>query len=273
LDAKQFGITLFDLRHKTNEKLQNISKEKPKLVKLRELKLLIDFLIDNYLILPVGVVEPIYVSHEFKQHWVILSYKSLKGRGNLDASSSNNNDVNLSEITETEETNNVSVEAEKEEIPVIELNQSVNEKRPKRTKTDETNSYASNVKNFKQVCLIPRPWRYIDGLLNRPVLKQMLESILIYLKTYPNSTAESICDHFCPVLQPIMTLELLKMLQQLKCVKCSVFKRESECDLFSDFTNGSCEMTENDDDLMGNEIFAYYLNQNSMFTFKKVFPD
>ena len=127
-------------------------------------------------------------------------------------------------------------------------------------------------KNFKQVCLIPRPWRYIDGLLNRPVLKQMLESILIYLKTYPNSSSDSICEHYCPALQPVMTVELLDMLERIKCVSKRTLKRQSQCDLFSDFTNGSDEIVD-EAELLGNELFVYYLRQNSMFTFKKVFPN
>jgi hypothetical protein len=76
LDAKQFGVTLFELRRKTNEKL---SGEKQATLKINELKRLIGFLIDYYLVLIVGVVEHVFVCHEFKQHWVIQSYKSLKG--------------------------------------------------------------------------------------------------------------------------------------------------------------------------------------------------
>lgn len=131
----------------------------------------------------------------------------------------------------------------------------------------------SSKANLKPVCLIPRPWRYIDGLLNRPVLKQMLESILLYLKTYPNSTGESIAEHYCPFLHPVMTRELLEMLERLKCVHKKVLSRENPCDLFSDFTNESRELNEDDDELLGNEIYAYYLTQISMFTFKKVFPN
>lgn len=252
LEAKQFGITLVNLRAKIT----------PKPPRMNLLKKLLDLLLGEYLILAVGVVERVYVAHEFKQHWVIQSYKSLKGRGgqSLDeshhagsASAVDADDVDNDDRSESKRTRRA----------------------PQRA--DEAENQAES-KNFKPVCLIPRPWRYIDGLLNRPVLKKMLESLLVYLKTYPQASVESIVSHFCPVLQPIMTIELLEMLEKLKCVQKLTLKRELDCDLFSDFTNGSCELVatdydENDPDLLGDETFAYYLNQNSMFTFKKVFPD
>jgi hypothetical protein len=92
LEAKQFGITLYELRQKVNEILENP-------LKLNQLRVLLDFLVENYLVLIVGVVEPVYVCHEFKQHWVIQSYKSLKGRGSLEDST---NEVNEEEFNPAE---------------------------------------------------------------------------------------------------------------------------------------------------------------------------
>jgi hypothetical protein len=40
-------------------------------------------LIQNYLVLAVGVAYRVYVAHEFRQHWVIESFKNQKGRGQL----------------------------------------------------------------------------------------------------------------------------------------------------------------------------------------------
>lgn len=77
LAAQQFGITLFELRHRTNEKLAS---ERLPTLQLKQLLKLIEFLVENFVILVVGVVEQVYVCHEFKQHWVIESYKSLKGK-------------------------------------------------------------------------------------------------------------------------------------------------------------------------------------------------
>lgn len=219
-------------------------------------------LLDHYLILAVGVVERVYVAHEFKQHWVIQSMKSRKGRGYYGDREET--------IIEDEEIENQTEEKEDENR---------RNRQKKGQDSGEPQPTTSMNNNFKPVCLIPRPWRYIDGLLNRPVLKKMLETIILYLKTYPNSTVEKMSSHFSPVLQPIMTLELLEMLRKLKCVNRIILKRENDCDLFSDFTNGSKFITENEDEcdelieLNGDEVYCYSLTQNSIFTFKKVFSN
>jgi hypothetical protein len=271
LEAKQFGVGMFNLKRAVNEKIAR-NKDDPR-VSIRLIKQLIDVLLAEYLVIAVGVVERVYVAHEFKQHWVIQSYKSLKGRGGASG------DLQEEE-QETVDCPPSSSIAQQNEPEGGETSSVGGERlRSKPIKADEElgNSNAAAAKNFKSVCLIPRPWRYIDGLLNRPVLKRMLESILVYLKTYPNVTFEAIGNHFCPVLQPIMTLELLEMLEQLKCVSKNVLKREVDCDLFSDFTNGSrhvsTDQDDDDDDLDGDEIFTYYLNANSIFTFKRVFSN
>jgi hypothetical protein len=135
--------------------------------------------------------------------------------------------------------------------------------------TDEASTSAS--KQFKPVCLIPRPWRYIDGLLNRPALRKMLEAIVLYLKSHPGARFDAIADHYCPVLQPIMTLELLEMLERLKCVHKSLMRRPGACDLFSDFSNGS-SIVKDVDMLSGDEIASFFCTQNAVFILKKVFP-
>ena len=123
---------------------------------------------------------------------------------------------------------------------------------------------------YRTVCLVPRPWRYIDGLLNRQVLEKMLETLIIHLKCYPNSTLDKIAEHFCPVLQPIMTLELLEMLESLRLVVRTVLVSEQACSLFSDFQNKS-EILEDLNLVEGNETFTYYCKQKSIFTIKKIF--
>jgi hypothetical protein len=246
IEAKQFGLSLFSIK-KAIEKKYDIFKQKMNL-----LLSLVDLLIQNFLIIPVGVVERVYVAHEFKQHWVIQSCKNLKGR-----SARNEEYDELNDLDESDEENDDNQDNDDDRINNIKKNDSV-----------QSNKNLN--KQFKTVCLIPRPWRYIDGLLNRPVLKKMLENIILYLKSYPNSTFESISSHFCPVLQPIQTLELLEMLERLKCVKKLQMKRELDCDLFSGFTNGA-EMCQNDDYLDGNEMNSYYCTQTSIFTIRKIF--
>ena len=250
-DGAQFGVTLSTLKIKIKDKF---GLDKASMVLIKEL---VDLLIENYLVLAVGVVERVLVSFEFKQHWVIESYKNQKGVG---GSYSEEESVDISKEESNEE------ESDGEDESGRTKRRSNNKKAKTETAITNTN------KNFKKVCLIPRPWRYIDGLLNRPVLKQMLETILLYLKSYPSSTFSSISSHFSPVLQPIMTLELLEMLERLKCVRKLTFRKEKECDLFSDFNNGSAKVS-NEDELDGDEICCYCCTQNSVFTIKKVFPN
>lgn len=150
-----------------------------------------------------------------------------------------------------------------------ELNKSGTRKR-KQKSLDICDEKQASYNQYKTVCLIPRPWRYIDGLVNRQVLEKMLETVLIYLKCYPNSTLEKIAEHFCPVLQPIMTLELLEMLEAFRLVVKTVLVKEQACSLFSDFLNKS-KILDDLDLAKGDETFTYFCKQKSMFRIKKIF--
>ncbi|CAF0999107.1 unnamed protein product [Brachionus calyciflorus] len=257
LNSKQLGINLYNLNLETNKQLvkDNLSQ-----IKLSVLNKLLDLLVINHLILKVGVVDRVYVAHEFKKHWVIESYKNQRGRGFF----GDEYDDNDSEFSKDDKQESEYIDREED--------LSNSDSRPMRSTTMHKEPITKNSKNFKPICIIPRPWRYIDGILNRPVLKKMLESIILYLKSNPNVSFNSISSHFCPVLQPIMTLELLEMLERLKCVKKITLKKENSCDLFSDFNNGSYKITD-DDGIQGNELHNYYLNQSSIFNIKKVFPN
>jgi hypothetical protein len=79
-------------------------------------------------------------------------------------------------------------------------------------------------KQYKTVWLIPRPWRYIDGLMNRRLLEKVFESIVLFLKMNPKVTFENISLHYSPV-----------------------FKRETECNLESSFDHGSIYVVNNDE--------------------------
>ena len=75
LDAKQLGITLAHLKRLMQTKHSFFCQRMTALLRL------LDILLKSKLVLSVGVVERVYVAHEFKQHWVIQSYKNQKGRG------------------------------------------------------------------------------------------------------------------------------------------------------------------------------------------------
>ena len=266
MDGKQFGANLISIKCQMETRIKTN-------VPLSFIKKIIHVLLEESLVLSVGVVERVYVAHEFKQHWVIQSCKNQKG---VCVSSINNAILDSSDCDFMEVTNNnKDFDSPEESVNIS----SGSEKRTvTRSKSQLFESSQSDTdllsRKFKTVCLIPRPWRYIDGLLNRPVLKQMLITIILYLKTYPNSTFEMISSHFSPILQPIMTLELVEMLERLRCLTKIILKKETNCNLFSDFNNGSFKIdNEEDTRLNGDEIFNYYCSQNSIFTIKKVFPD
>ncbi|KAK7929624.1 hypothetical protein WMY93_006019 [Mugilogobius chulae] len=69
------------------------------------------------------------------------------------------------------------------------------------------------------VSFVARPWRMVDGKLNRLVCKGMLEGLLHHIMSAPGVTLEGLLLHYRAVLQPQATLELLQVLTDLGCVK------------------------------------------------------
>ncbi|CAF88856.1 unnamed protein product, partial [Tetraodon nigroviridis] len=57
---------------------------------------------------------------------------------------------------------------------------------------------------------ISRPWRMVDGSLNRPVCKGMLEGVLCSIMSRPGVTHQALLEHFRAVLQPMALLDLLE---------------------------------------------------------------
>ena len=132
VDAKQFGISLFDLKKTYMIRINN---------EICLISVLLRLLIDNFLVLAVGVVNRVSVAHEFKQHWAIESCRNQKGRGN-------------SAIFENEKKN----ESTDEDMDTAAEGANLNEKEPRKrittVKANETKSNESNFfKNYKPVCL------------------------------------------------------------------------------------------------------------------------
>jgi hypothetical protein len=230
LNSKVLGLSLYRLRLDTGIVSMNMMNE------------LLNILIENHLVLRVGITERVYVSHEFCQPWIIFSYKNQKGR-NYGPSVSDE----MSAADDDTET--------------------LSPTKRRKSTHKEVNMLD---KQYKRVNLIPRPWRYIDGLLNRQVLQKMLESLILYLKSHPDSTFQCISDQYCPVLQPVQTLELLDMLVYLECVECRKLKAETKCSLQSDFTNQADYCLDSDSEL-GNELVVYECTNNAIFIVKQVF--
>jgi hypothetical protein len=232
LDSKETGISLYDLKKTSKLQSMNLLNE------------MLNLLIKDNLAIAVGVLERVYVAHEFSQPWIINSLKCTKGRSQSQPQIDENieQDTCLETRSRRSTLFNRPISAEDEQ----------------------------KLKNYKKVQLIPRPWRYIDGLLNRKVLQKMLESILLHLKTNPSSSFESISQHYCPVLQPIMTLELLEILDYFNCLTITRLKREEECTLTSEF-DGDSKYVLSKDDLNGNELQIYDCNEESLFIIKQIF--
>ncbi|KAK3530144.1 hypothetical protein QTP86_014777, partial [Hemibagrus guttatus] len=71
---------------------------------------------------------------------------------------------------------------------------------------------------------VARPWRVVDGSLNRSVCKGMLEALLLHIMTHPGVPEPTLLQHYSGVLQPMVVLDLLKVLEALDCVikRCTV---------------------------------------------------
>lgn len=58
---------------------------------------------------------------------------------------------------------------------------------------------------------IGRPWRIVDGRLNTPVVKGMMEAVLHHIMTRPGVPESALLQHYKGVLQPLAVLELLQV--------------------------------------------------------------
>uniref|UniRef100_A0A3Q2Z6C9 B-block binding subunit of TFIIIC domain-containing protein n=1 Tax=Hippocampus comes TaxID=109280 RepID=A0A3Q2Z6C9_HIPCM len=76
------------------------------------------------------------------------------------------------------------------------------------------------------VSFVVRPWRLVDGTLNRQVCKGMLEAVLHHIMSRPGIPHQKLLSYYEGVLQPVVLLELLESLVELGCVvKKTLFKR------------------------------------------------
>ncbi|NXU57322.1 TF3C1 factor, partial [Turnix velox] len=85
----------------------------------------------------------------------------------------------------------------------------------------------------ENVCFIGRPWRIVDGNLNKPVCKGMMEAVLYHIMTKPGVTEAMLLQHYLGVLQPVAILEILQGLETLGCIRRFYMKKPSTVSLFS----------------------------------------
>ncbi len=55
----------------------------------------------------------------------------------------------------------------------------------------------------------------VDGSLNRPVCKGMLEAMLYHIMYQPGLTQQTLVDHYKNVLQPMAVLDLVQVKEML----------------------------------------------------------
>ncbi|XP_048869314.1 general transcription factor 3C polypeptide 1-like isoform X3 [Brienomyrus brachyistius] len=84
-----------------------------------------------------------------------------------------------------------------------------------------------------RVSFLSRPWRIVDGSLNKSVCKGMLEALLFHIMSKPGITEPSLVEHYQGVLQPVVVLELLQALEVLGCVWKRYIARQGKASLFS----------------------------------------
>ncbi|NWH66888.1 TF3C1 factor, partial [Geococcyx californianus] len=85
----------------------------------------------------------------------------------------------------------------------------------------------------ENVCFIGRPWRIVDGNLNKPVCKGMMEAMLYHIMTKPGITQATLLQHYMGVLQPVAILEILQGLETLGCIRRFYMKKPPLVSLFS----------------------------------------
>ena len=61
------------------------------------------------------------------------------------------------------------------------------------------------------ISFVARPWRIVDGHLNVPVCKGMMEAVLYHIMTRPGIPETCLLQHYQGVLQPVAVLELLQV--------------------------------------------------------------
>ncbi|KAL6111010.1 gtf3c1 [Pungitius sinensis] len=79
---------------------------------------------------------------------------------------------------------------------------------------------------------ISRPWRMVDGNLNRQVCKFMLEAVMYHVMSCPGVTLQTLVEHYKDKLQPMALLDLLQALTEMGCVTRCVLPKPPKASLF-----------------------------------------
>uniref|UniRef100_A0ACB8FK47 Uncharacterized protein n=1 Tax=Sphaerodactylus townsendi TaxID=933632 RepID=A0ACB8FK47_9SAUR len=97
--------------------------------------------------------------------------------------------------------------------------------------------FAENViraKEERNTYFVGRPWRIVDGSLNKPVCKGIMEGVLCHIMTKPGIMESALCHHYLGVLQPVALREILQGLEALGCIRKFHLKEQKLPSLFSE---------------------------------------
>ncbi|KAM4829869.1 general transcription factor 3C polypeptide 1 [Thomomys bottae] len=94
-------------------------------------------------------------------------------------------------------------------------------------------SPATQERRHENICFVSRPWRSVDGHLNVPVCKGMMEAMLYHVMSRPGIAESGLLEYYEGVLQPVAVLELLQSLEALGCVRKRVLRKPPPVSLFS----------------------------------------
>ncbi|KAI1896177.1 hypothetical protein AGOR_G00092120 [Albula goreensis] len=140
------------------------------------------------------------------------------------------------------------------------------------TQTQPTEGECSSTigSTSESVSFVSRPWRIVDGSLNRPVCKGMLESLLFHIMSKPGLPEPVLIEHYKGVLQPVVILELLQALEKMGCVLKRYIKA---CPRASLFSPAQCsEVLEKGGDFRDNATPFYVPTVDCCLRLAKVFP-
>ncbi|KAM6939477.1 general transcription factor 3C polypeptide 1 [Xenentodon cancila] len=87
--------------------------------------------------------------------------------------------------------------------------------------------------NEENLSFISRPWRLVDGKLNRQVCKGMLEAVLYHIMSRPGLTQQTLVEHYKDLLQPVAVLEIVQALIEMGCVTKKTLIKGPKPSLFS----------------------------------------
>ncbi|XP_078096867.1 general transcription factor IIIC subunit 1 isoform X2 [Mustelus asterias] len=91
----------------------------------------------------------------------------------------------------------------------------------------------------EQISFVCHPWRIVDGSLNKPVCKGMVEAMLYHIMTKPGITEQKLLTYYRAVLQPVIIQEILQALESIGCIRKRYLTRAKPVSLFSAATSAS----------------------------------